>query len=88
MVLLWLSLDLIDSKMDYGSIVCDLAKNTNLSLLDLVHNNCIRLTAGALRINPLESQHVESGKSLLILWRNLLFINYAAKLLTQHHHPS
>ena len=71
---------LIRSKLDYGCQVYGTAPPTYLLKLDPVHSKGLRLSLGAYRTSPKESMYVEAGELDLKTRRELLQLQYYARL--------
>ena len=71
---------LVRSKMDYGSIIYDNAKNSDLQKLNPIQNSAIRLITGALYTSPIPSLHIDANVIPLHHRRTLLCLNYHSKL--------
>lgn len=75
---------LILSKMDYGCIIYNSAKNTKLKPLDTIHNSCLRMISGAYRTTPIKSLICEMGETTLHDRRNLATLKYFLKLVERN----
>lgn len=87
-VMLRLYKALVRSRLDYGSIVYDSARESYLKSLNTVHNTGLRLALGALRTSRVNSLYCESGEPPLYLRRQYLLGAYAAKVACMRKHPS
>jgi hypothetical protein len=79
---------LIRSKLDYGSIVYDSARESYKKTLNTIHNSGIRLAIGAFKTSRVESLYCESGEPPLCLRRQYLLTSYASKILCMRRHPT
>ena len=70
---------LCKSKINYACQIYSSASVTNLKMLDVVHNQALRICTGAYRTSPVESLNVTAGERPLNLQRELLSINYYLK---------
>ena len=71
---------LVRSKLDYGCQVYGTAPVTYLLKLDLVHHKGLRLSLGAFRTSPKEILYVEAGELDLKSRREMLQLQYYARL--------
>ena len=79
--LLHLYRSLIQSKLDYGSIVYGSARKSYLQMFDTVHNQGLRLALGAFRTSPVSSLNVEADEPSLWLRREKLSFSMPSDLL-------
>ena len=56
---------LIRCKLDYGCIVYGSARKSYLQMLDLIHNQGLRLCLGAFRTSPVESLYIDAHEPCL-----------------------
>ena len=87
-VLLQLYRALIRSKLDYGSIVYGSARKSYLQMLDVVHNQGLRLALGAFRTSPVESLLVEANEPSLYIRREKLTLQYITKIKANQQNPA
>ena len=78
----------IRSKLDYGSIIYNSAKDCELNRLRSIQNQALRLSLGAFRTSPVKSLHAEANVLPLHLRRMQLCLQYYAKLSQFHQHPT
>ena len=71
---------LVRSKLDYGCPVYGTAPQYSLKPLDPVHHKGIRLCLGAYRSSPLESLYVEANEPKLSDRRQILQLQYYARM--------
>ena len=79
---------LVRSKLDYGSIVYDSARESYIKTLNAVHNGGVRLSTGAFRSSPVISIAAECGEPPLNIRRKRNIVSYASKLRSQPDHPT
>ena len=72
---------IIRSKLDYGSAFYGTATESNLKIIDPVHNAAIRLCTGAYKSSPVISLYAESGEPSLETRRRQLLLQYYARTL-------
>ncbi|OXU16378.1 hypothetical protein TSAR_008960, partial [Trichomalopsis sarcophagae] len=72
---------IIQSKIDYGSIVYGTAKNYITKTLDPILNSCLRISSGAFRTSPINSLIVESNVLTLNLRREKLSTKYTQAII-------
>ena len=87
-VLLQLYHALIRSKLDYGSIVYGSARKSYLQMLDVVHNQGLRLALGAFRTSPVEILLVEANEPSLYVRREKLTLQYITKNKAKQQNPA
>ncbi|XP_074026206.1 uncharacterized protein [Leptinotarsa decemlineata] len=78
---------LIRSKLDYGSIVYNSAKNGTLKKLGTIQNCALRIALGAFHTSPVESLYCESGEPPLSIRRKHLSLTYAAAVQSNPDNP-
>ncbi|KAF2352197.1 hypothetical protein FHG87_017048 [Trinorchestia longiramus] len=71
---------LIRSKLNYGCVVYQHVRETNLAKLDPVHHAALRLCTSAFRASPVVSLCVEGGEPPLWARRLLLSLQYLTRL--------
>ena len=71
---------LVQSKIDYGSIVYRNANKSELERLEVIHNEGLRLCLGAFKSSPLESLNVEANVYPLRFRRKRLGMQYGLKI--------
>lgn len=71
---------IICPKLDYGCMICGLARRTYLKPLDTIHHEGIRLALGAFSTSPIESLYVEVNEPSLKLRREKLALQHYLKL--------
>jgi hypothetical protein len=86
--LLSLYRSLIQSKIDYGSVVYGSARPSYIKMLDPIQNQCLRICLGAFRTSPADSLCVEANILPLELRRMQLALLYAIKLRTFPDNPA
>ena len=86
-ILLHLYRSLVRSKLDYGSIVYGSARRSYLQMLDVVHNQGLRLALGAFRTSPVESLYVEANEPSLYLRREKLALQFIVKIKSNPKNP-
>jgi len=74
--LLHLYRSLVRSKLDYGSVVYDSARESYLRMLDPIQNHALRLCLGAFRTSPASSMCVQANEPPLYIWRRMPSIQY------------
>ena len=79
---------LVRSKLDYGAIIYDSAKKSELQKLNKIQNTSIRLITGAMYSSPIPSIHVESNMLPLHYRRILLCLSYFTKLAFRQQVPT
>ena len=79
---------LIQSKLDYGSVVYGSARPSYRKMLEPIQNQSLRICLGAFRTSPAESLCVEANMAPLDIRRLQLGLQYALKLKTQPHNPA
>ena len=79
-MLLNLYFSLIRSRFDYGCQVYINSAFTNLSKLDKIQNNCLRIALGVPKTSPISSLEVESGVYPLNFRRQFLLLKYFCRL--------
>lgn len=79
-VLLRIYKALVRSKIDYGCQVYGTAPKSYLKPLDPVHHKGLRLCLGAYRTSPFESLYVETNEPSLTYRRQMLQLQYYARL--------
>ena len=67
---------IVRTKLDYGAIIYNTAKETILKLLDPVHNKAIRVCSRAFRSSPIISLYAESGEPSLWTRRKQLALQF------------
>ena len=87
-VLLQLYRALVQSKLDYGSIVYGSARKSCLKLLDPVHHQGLRLSLGVFRTSPIQSLYIEARELSLENRRLKLSLQYTVKLKTNPLNPA
>ena len=87
-VMLRLYISLIRSKLDYGCIVYGSARKSYLQMLDLIHNQGLRLCLGAFGTSPVESLYVDAREPSLCTRRAKLSLQYATKIKSLSNHPA
>ena len=78
--LIMLYKSLVLSKLNYGAELFSTASKENLSTLDKVQNNCLRLILGAELSSPIVSLEIESGIPPLELQRQKLQLGFLNRL--------
>ena len=86
--LLLLYRSLIRSRLDYASIVYDLASNSAKRPIDTVHHAGVRIATGAFRTTPIVSLLVEADEAPLALRRQELSMRYSCKLAQNPANPA
>ena len=86
--LLHLYRSLIQSKLEYGSIVYGSASKSYLQMLDTIHHQGLRLALGAFRTSPVTSLYAEADEPSLHLRREKLSLQYAARLAANPSNPA
>lgn len=86
--LLSLYRSLIQSKLDYGSIVYGSARPSYRKMLEPIQNQSLRICLGAFRTSPAESLCVEAHVAPLDIRRVQLGLQYALKQKTQPDNPT
>ena len=66
--------------MDYGCATYTSVRQTNLKLLDVVHNVVIRYATGAFCTRPIVSLYWDAGLTSLQFRRHKLLLSYASKI--------
>ena len=79
---------LIQSKLDYGSVVYGSARPSYRRMLEPIQNQSLRICLGAYRTSPAESLCVEANVAPLDIRRLQLGLQYALKLKTQLNNPA
>jgi hypothetical protein len=72
------------SRIDYGSIIYNLAKPNIKQIINPIHNQAIRLALGAFRISPINSILCIPGKPPLQIRRNKNILRFVTKKLSLH----
>ena len=80
-MLLRIYISIIRSRMDYCCHVYSTASSTNLKMLDVIQNQCIRLALGARQTSPIVSLEVEANIPPLSIRRKYLTLKYYNKIL-------
>ncbi|GFO09040.1 ribonuclease hi [Plakobranchus ocellatus] len=78
---------LVQSKLDYGSIVYGSAKTKVLRALDPIHHQGLRIALGAFRTSPIKSLYAKAGEPSLEHWSIKLAFNYVLKLKSLPRNP-
>ncbi|GFN87431.1 RNA-directed DNA polymerase from mobile element jockey [Plakobranchus ocellatus] len=78
---------LVQSKIDYGSIVYGSLKTHVLRALDSIHHQGLRIAPGSFRTSPIKSLYTEAGEPSLEHWRIKLAFNYVLKLKSLPRNP-
>ena len=78
---------LVRSRLDYGSFIYSSGRESILRTLTTLHNTGLRLSTGAFRTSPVLSIYADAGEPPLQSRRNILMLNYAAKILASRGHP-
>jgi len=79
---------LIQSKLDYDSVVYGSARNSYLQMLEPIRNHALRLCLGAFWTSPLSSLHVEANEMPLKLRRRRLAAQYCLKVSSDTSNPA
>ena len=79
---------LVQSKLDYGSIVYGSARKSYVKLLDPVHHQGLRLSLSVFRTSPIQSLYVEAREPSLENRRLKLSLQYTVKLKTNPLNPA
>lgn len=79
---------LIQSKLDYGSIIYGSARPSYRKMLEPIQNQSLRICLGAFRTSPADSLCVEANVAPLDLRRIQLGLQYALKQKTQPENPA
>ena len=79
---------LVRSKLDYGCIIYGSARKSYLQMLDLIHNQGLRLALGAFRTSPVASLYVEADEPSLYSRREKLSLQYAIRLAANPSNPA
>ena len=77
----------IRSKMDYGAIIYDSAKQTILKSLETIHTSALRLALGAFRTSPINSILAESHEYPLRIRRIKLCLSFATRAASNPDNP-
>lgn len=80
--LLQLYNSLIRSKLDYGSSVYISASQSVLQKLDIIQNQALRISTGALRSSPISSLHADANQLPLPLHRQYMVVNHLLRITT------
>ncbi|GBN39752.1 hypothetical protein AVEN_61599-1 [Araneus ventricosus] len=75
------------SKIDYGCVIYDSARQSVLKRLDPIHHSALRLCSGTFRTSPVESLYVECCEPSLDHRRRILTLHYYFKILLLPGHP-
>ena len=75
-ILLQIYKSLVQSHLDYGAPIYNLANKSSLSLLDPIHSSCLRLALGAFRTSPSASLCAEAAEPPLGYRRLFLTANF------------
>ncbi|XP_074028321.1 uncharacterized protein [Leptinotarsa decemlineata] len=86
-ILMLIYRSLIRSKLNYGSLVYNSAKNGTLKKLDTTQNCALRIALGAFHTNPVESLYCESREPPLSIRRKHLSLTYAAAVQSNPDNP-
>lgn len=78
---------LIRSKLEYGSVVFNVAKKSLLNTVDPIQNTATRIATGAYRISPVNSLLCDSGQHPLYLRLSQQLLTYATNLLNNSKNP-
>lgn len=78
---------LIRSRLDYGAVVYNSAKNYLLRTLDTIQNTALRISLGAYHTSPSQSLHCESSELPLDLRRLYLSLSYTASVAANSSNP-
>ena len=81
-------LTIIQSKLDYGSIIYGSARKSYLEMLDPIHHQGLRLALGAFRTSPSESLLAEANEPSLYNRRLKLSMQYALELKSNPSNPT
>ncbi|XP_076365493.1 uncharacterized protein LOC143254340 isoform X1 [Tachypleus tridentatus] len=79
---------LIQSKLDYGSMVYGFARPSALKMLDPIQHQGLRFCTGAFRTFPVQSLYIESHEPSLHLHCLQLSLLYSSKLHSVPKHPT
>ena len=74
--------------LDYGSLLYHTASKSNLSKLEVIQNQSLRLAFGAMSTTPISSLQMEANISSLSHRREFLFLKYAEKAQNHPRHPT
>ncbi|GBO17396.1 hypothetical protein AVEN_268765-1 [Araneus ventricosus] len=74
-------------KIDYGAPIYGSAAKSILKILDVAHNQGLRIDTGAFRTSPISSLHVSGGEPSLELRRQRLSHCYFYKIKSVEFHP-
>lgn len=78
---------IIRSRIEYGAIAYDSAKENKLRKLEVIQNAALRIITGAFRSSPIDSILSISGYTSLKHRRICLTAIYATKIFEREHHP-
>mgnify|MGYP003623217385 CR=1 FL=1 len=73
---------IIRSKLDYGCIVYNSARQSTLKTINSIQTSALRIVTGCFRTSPIQSILIETEELPLDIRRNILTIQYAFKILT------
>jgi ribonuclease HI len=72
---------LIRSRLDYGAAFYGSAAPTNLSRLNVIQNNCLRIALGCRKTTPISTMEVEANIPPLSVHRKVLMCKYYLRLI-------